>query len=183
MKNLFLLLLFPIFFSAQTHRFIYQYQFKTDSTATEYEKSNMTLDLNPDEVKFYEYDYAENDSLNKLRDFKNYIWNETPVLIRKKNSNENLNFEMLNDYFKYTSTDIIKWNLSSQTKEYNQYHLQKATCEFGGRNWTAWFNPEMPLNEGPYKFRGFTRFNFRNRRFPKTVYLQTHQKLSTKINL
>ena len=153
MNKLFFLL-FPLIFSAQTHRFIYEYQFKTDSTATEYEKSNMTLDINPEEVKFYDYEYAENDSLNKVRNFNNYIWNETPVVVRKRNSNENLNFEMLNDYFKYTSTDIMKWSLSAETKKVGSYNLQKANCDFGGRKWTAWFNPEIPLNEGPYKFRG-----------------------------
>src|SRR5690606_10669622 len=40
------------------------------------------------------------------------------------------------------------------TKKVNQYNLQKATCDFGGRKWTAWFNTEIPLNEGPYKFHG-----------------------------
>ena len=149
-----LCLLFPIYFSAQTHRFIYDYHFKTDSTSTAFENANMVLDLNPKEVKFYDYAYAENDSLNKVRNFNNQIWNETPVIIRKRDSNENLNFEFLNDYFKYTSTDIIKWNLSSETKKVSQYTLQKATCDFGGRKWTAWFNPEIPINEGPYKFRG-----------------------------
>lgn len=154
MKPYLLFLIFPFLFSAQTHRFIYEYHFKTDSTATEYEKANMTLDLNPDEVKFYDYDYAENDSLNKVRNYNNQIWNETPVVIRKRNSKENINFELLNDYFKYPSTDQFNWNLTSETKKVNQYHLQKATCNFGGRNWTAWFNPDNPLNEGPYKFRG-----------------------------
>ncbi|SEF80968.1 GLPGLI family protein [Halpernia humi] len=153
MKRLVFLVL-PFLFSAQTHRFIYEYQFKTDSTSADYEKTNMVLDINPVDVKFYDYDYAKNDSINKLRDYKNYIWNDTPAIVRKKNSNENLNFELLNDYFAYKSIDKIDWKLSPETKKVGQYNLQKATSNFGGRNWTAWFNPEIPLNEGPYKFRG-----------------------------
>lgn len=149
-----LFLFLSICCSAQTQRFIYEYQFKTDSTLADFEKANMVLDINPDDVKFYDYEYAENDSLNKMRDFKNFIWNETPALIRKKNVNENLNFELLDDYFKYPSEDQITWKLTSETKKVNQYSLQKATCNFGGRKWTAWFNPEIPLNEGPYKFHG-----------------------------
>ena len=140
--------------SAQTHRFIYEYQFKEDSTAAKYEKANMVLDINPEDVKFYDYAYAENDSLNIIHHNKNYIWNETPAIIRKRNSNENLNFDLLNDYFKYTTTDDIKWQLSTETKRKGQYQLQKASTTFGGRNWVAWFNPEIPINEGPYKFRG-----------------------------
>lgn len=153
MKKL-LFLLLPFLFSAQTHRFIYEYQFKTDSTSEKYQTANMILDINPEDVKFYDDAYAKNDSLNKIHDYKNFIWNETPAIIRKKNSNENINFELLNDYFKYTSNDKIDWQLSSDTKKVGQYNLQKATTNFGGRKWTAWFNNEIPMNEGPYKFRG-----------------------------
>lgn len=149
-----ILLFFPVLFFTQTHRFIYEYQFKSDSTYSNFEKANMVLDLNPKDVKFYDYAYAENDSLNKLRNSNNKMWNETPAIIRSRDSNENLNFELLNDYFKYNSTDIINWKLSPETKKVAQYNLQKATCDFGGRKWIAWFNPEIPINEGPYKFRG-----------------------------
>ncbi|WP_417430914.1 GLPGLI family protein [Halpernia sp.] len=155
MKNVFFFIfLISISVSSQTHRFIYQYQFKTDSASAKYEKANMVLDINPQDVKFYDYAYAENDSLNKLHDYKNFLWNDTPAIIRKKNSNENLNFEFLNDYFKYSTTDKINWKLSSETKKVGQYNLQKATTDFGGRKWIAWFNQEIPINEGPYKFRG-----------------------------
>ncbi len=149
-----IVLFFGIHLSAQTQRFIYEFEFKSDSTSLNFEKANMVLDINPEDVKFYDYEYAENDSLNKMRDFKNFIWNETPAIIRKKNSFENMNFELLDDYFKYPTQDEITWKLNSDTKKVNQYNLQKATCDFGGRKWTAWFNTEIPLNEGPYKFRG-----------------------------
>ena len=32
--------------------------------------------------------------------------------------------------------------------------VQKASCDFGGRRWEAWFTPEIPYSEGPYKFCG-----------------------------
>lgn len=155
MRNLILLFVFSsLFLNAQTHRFIYEYQFKTDTTSAEFENANMVLDINPEDVKFYDYAYAENDSLNKMREHKNHIWNDTPALIRNKNSNDHMNYELMNDYFKYPSHDEIKWTLHSDTKNFNQYKLQKATASFGGREWTAWFNAEIPINEGPYKFRG-----------------------------
>jgi GLPGLI family protein len=34
------------------------------------------------------------------------------------------------------------------------YKSQKATCNFGGRSWVAWFAPELPYSDGPYKFNG-----------------------------
>lgn len=156
MKNLLLLiLLLSSLFSAQTHRFIYGFQFKSDSLAKEFRKENMVLDVNPDNVKFYHYMYAENDSLNKVRDFKNIIWDDSvPALARKRNSNENVNYLLAGDYFSIKTTDPLIWVLTEETKKSAEYTLQKATTRFGGRNWTAWFSKEVAVSEGPYKFRG-----------------------------
>lgn len=150
-----ILLLFPFLFSAQTHRFIYEYQFKSDSLAEDFTKENMILDINPDEVKFYPYFQAENDSINKVRNYSNSSWDESlPTLKRKRNSNTNISYILLNDLFSLQSDDVLDWNLSKETKKVGNYNLQKATTIFGGRNWIAWFNTELNLNEGPYKFRG-----------------------------
>lgn len=154
MKKL-ILLLFPLFLSAQTHRFIYQFQYKLDSTATEFAKENMILDINPDDVKFYPYSYAETDSLNIIRGQKRSRWDDQlPALIRKKNSFDNTSLILLNDFFSVKSTDKMNWKLLNDTKIDGQYTLQKATTTFGGRNWIAWFSKDVNLSEGPYKFRG-----------------------------
>ncbi|MCD1118910.1 GLPGLI family protein [Chryseobacterium turcicum] len=150
-----ILLLFPLFFSAQTHRFIYQYQYKTDSLAKEFAKDNMILDINPDDVKFYPYSYAETDSLNIIRGQRRSRWDDQlPALIRKKNSFDNTSLILLNDFFSVKSTDKMNWKLLNDTKIDGQYTLQKATTNFGGRNWIAWFSKDVNLSEGPYKFRG-----------------------------
>lgn len=154
MKNL-LLFFLPLLFSSQTHRFIYEFQYKSDSLATELQKENMVLDINPDEVKFYPYSYAELDSLNKVRTSKSFAWDDgLPAVIRKRNSNINMNYVLAGDFYVLQSKDEILWKLSNETKNVQNYTLQKATANFGGRNWTAWFNKEIRLNEGPYKFRG-----------------------------
>ena len=150
-----LLLLFPFLISAQTHRFIYEYQFKSDSLAKELTKENMILDINPTEVKFYPYFFAENDSINKLRNYNNFSWDDVlPVLKRNRNTNKNTSYILLNDLFSIQTEDVINWKLSTDTKKVGIYNLQKATATFGGRNWIAWFNTEISLNEGPYKFQG-----------------------------
>lgn len=150
-----LFILFPLLISAQTHRFIFEYQYKNDSLAKEFTKDNMILDINPDDVKFYPYIYAEKDSINKIQKTRSFIWEENlPALTRKRNSNLNTAFVLLNDFFKIESKDEMTWELSSETKTIGNYKLQKAATKFGGRNWTAWFSSEITLNEGPYKFRG-----------------------------
>jgi len=48
----------------------------------------------------------------------------------------------------------FNWQLHNEKKKILNYNCQKATCSFRGRNYIAWFTPEIPLKEGPYKFGG-----------------------------
>jgi len=58
-------------------------------------------------------------------------------------------------YFSYEEPmDLFHWNLTSDTTTICGYKSQKATCNFGGRNWIAWFAAELPFGDGPYKFNG-----------------------------
>jgi len=113
----------------------------------------MALDINPTDVKFYDYEGVLNDSINK-KGGHNYNWSQTPTLKRNKNSYQNINYEMMMDYFSYQTTDKMDWKLQNDTKTSGQYTLQKATTNFGGRQWTAWFCKDINISEGPYKFRG-----------------------------
>ena len=148
-------LLFGFCMDAQTHRFIYQFQFKKDSLSQEFFKDNMILDVNPEEVKFYPYLYAENDSLNKIANEQNPMWDEQlPALVRKRNTSDHLSYMVLNDFYSLKTTDKMDWKLSDETKSEGEYKLQKASTKFGGRNWIAWFCKDIGLSEGPYKFHG-----------------------------
>ncbi|WP_333853922.1 GLPGLI family protein [Epilithonimonas sp.] len=138
---------------AQTHRFVYQFDYKPDSTSANKRHTNMVLDVNPDEIKFYEFGHLKNDSINKSGG-RSYSWSGVPALKRKKNSSENINYEMMRDYMAYTTIDKMDWKLENETKTSGQYTLQKATTNFGGRHWTAWFCKDLNISEGPYKFRG-----------------------------
>jgi GLPGLI family protein len=50
--------------------------------------------------------------------------------------------------------NLFNWQLSGDTATINGYKAQKATCDFGGRSWIAWFCAEIPYSDGPYKFNG-----------------------------
>ncbi|MDR5589059.1 GLPGLI family protein [Christiangramia sp. SM2212] len=59
------------------------------------------------------------------------------------------------DWFLYEQNiDLFEWKISADTKSIKGYECQKATTSFKGRNYTAWFAPEIPISEGPYKFNG-----------------------------
>lgn len=46
------------------------------------------------------------------------------------------------------------WNIEDSTKTVLGHECQKATCNFRGRQWTAWFATDVPISDGPWKFGG-----------------------------
>lgn len=53
------------------------------------------------------------------------------------------------------SVPSLEWNFSDEeTDSIIGYDCRKATVEFAGRSYTAWFTSEIPLPFGPYKFGG-----------------------------
>lgn len=48
----------------------------------------------------------------------------------------------------------FNWQITGQTKQILSYTCQKATVAFRGREYEAWFAPDIPLQEGPWKFNG-----------------------------
>lgn len=57
--------------------------------------------------------------------------------------------------FRYEEkASIFNWEITSDTDTIKGYYSQKALCKFGGRDWEAWFTPEIPYSDGPYKFCG-----------------------------
>ncbi|QWT87568.1 GLPGLI family protein [Chryseobacterium sp. PCH239] len=158
MKSFFTLtaLLVTALVQSQTHRFIYELQYKMDSTEAGYEKVNMILDITPKEVKFYGKDLAIRDSLNKKFGTNFSYTDMTGQIVKRKiNSFDNENFiNIKNGYYKFKTIDKINWTIADEIKKVENYTLQKATTKFGGRSWTAWFCKDIPFNEGPFKLRG-----------------------------
>lgn len=48
----------------------------------------------------------------------------------------------------------IVWEVSDSTKTVLGYDCVMATANYHGRDWTAWFTPDIPLQEGPWKLAG-----------------------------
>lgn len=66
-----------------------------------------------------------------------------------------LKIPKMNDRFFYTEElDQFKWEILAETKSIKDFKVQKAKTSFRGRNYIAWFTPEVPISEGPYKFNG-----------------------------
>lgn len=58
------------------------------------------------------------------------------------------------DTYKILEDEKVVWKISSEKQKIGSYNTQKATTDFGGRSWIAWFTQELPFQDGPYKFSG-----------------------------
>ena len=47
-----------------------------------------------------------------------------------------------------------EWKLTADTLTLLGYRCTRATTQFKGRQWTAWFTPDIPVSEGPWKLCG-----------------------------
>lgn len=48
----------------------------------------------------------------------------------------------------------INWEIEDSVRNILGYDCQMATTDFRGRNWTAWFATEIPVQDGPWKLAG-----------------------------
>lgn len=57
--------------------------------------------------------------------------------------------------YAYTeSTPHQKWTLGTDTMTVLNYLCQRATCEFRGRQYEAWYTEQIPMAFGPWKLNG-----------------------------
>lgn len=144
-------------FGQKTNRFYYEVKFKKDSLSENYEKDYFVLDISKNERKFYNYEFFENDSLSKASKSGDYIYSYPKLdlrLVHTKDSEFNNYFSKAPLYYVLKSKDPLKWKISNDKKNIDRFLVQKATTEFGGRTWEAWFTTEIPFPYGPYKFYG-----------------------------
>lgn len=113
-------------------------------------------------------------SLCKYVIYKNYPQKGSVQFIGKLNSKISL---VVDDELK------LDWQL----KEVGDtsilgYRCQKATCNFGGRDYKAWYTMEIPISEGPYKFSGLPGLIVRVADVEKEHIFQLHRVKNCKNN-
>ncbi|MDY0078176.1 MAG: GLPGLI family protein [Bacteroidales bacterium] len=153
------------------HIATYSLEFQEDSTRQNYKRQeDMLLFIGPTVSRFVSYNYFIADSMARTatsqEDFQRIASdrvNPLPIV--------RFRYEIFKNYPKGKQTFIdnilgggmfkfeedlalFKWELHNETAIISGYNAQKATTEFGGRKWVAWFSTEIPFNDGPYKFNG-----------------------------
>ena len=154
---------------AQNKRFIYEYKFIPDSTNLEDLKTEMMfLDTTKDGSKYYSYTVFNSDSIMKV-DLEKQLAATGSINVKSDMRKGNVRYSVTKTYPDYKinlhrrlgmdSYNIsddrkINWKISSEKEKIGEWNVQKAEADFAGRHWIAWFSTEIPIQDGPYKFRG-----------------------------
>lgn len=148
-------------FSAQNKQFTYEYQFVSDSTDRKSVITEiMILHVEKEKSYYYSLDKYISDSTIIAESKKGIFIMPLPYNISevdiKDLKNKKVFFETAIGDTKYIvgQNVNVKWNLLNEFDEILNHKVQKATTEFGGRTWVAWFAKDIPIQDGPYKFYG-----------------------------
>lgn len=98
------------------------------------------------------------DKIQKERELTeaDVLLNKSPFyLVIKTNGESTEHYETIgSDAYMVKENLNHNWKLIKQDTIMNGYVCKKATVNYAGRDWSAWYNPDIPITVGPYKFHG-----------------------------
>ncbi|WP_426475455.1 GLPGLI family protein [Chryseobacterium balustinum] len=180
MKNIFSILFVAIFAIANaqeskesSNRFFYELTFKPKQDSAKVDKVITVLDITDKNRSVYQdYTVISQDSITKIemeamqkagvyKDLSKSL--KTPKFsARIHKFYPSMKIEYVDKVangmtpvnIAYTEDLKFNWKISDEKQKIGEYNTQKATTEYGGRTWTAWFSTDLPFQDGPYKFSG-----------------------------
>jgi len=97
-----------------------------------------------------------NESENKI--IKNvYLPNENDFFLVTNKKKDSIKHTTNIGSDKYLITEGVypfNWEIKNKNKKIGKFNCIKATVYFRGRNYIAWYSPEIPIRFGPWKFSG-----------------------------
>ncbi len=176
MKKIFMLFAFTAFFALNAqetaNRFFYELTFKPKKDSAKVEKVMTILDVVKDKSIYRDYTIVAQDSILKIQieamqksglfkdisksvtmpKFSEKIYKFYPSMKVQYVDRVANGFTPMN--IGYNEDLKFNWKIDAQKEKIGAYNAQKATTEYGGRKWTAWFTADIPLQDGPFKFHG-----------------------------
>jgi GLPGLI family protein len=171
----FLLLIPTIVFCQQTPQknlsdILIKYNYESARDTTQVEKKNkeiMVLAINKNSSIYYSDKYLQAlDLMKKKMDMalhsntiveingKDFSMPKVRHSVFHKDNDILVSSQLGRDLFTF-KTNILKWNTNfTDIKDILGYKCNKATVLFSGRLYTAWYAKEIPISEGPYRFKG-----------------------------
>lgn len=144
----------------------YEVVYKPDSLVSEYNTEHMTLKHFDKKSYFYNETKFQLDSIYDRVTAEFLKTGIAPQVSLKYE----LNFGTYKDFSKnkiYTIQNVnvqnfiyqepnenIDWEILNEYKTIVNYNCRKATAFWKGRKWEVWYTEDIPIQDGPYKFKG-----------------------------
>lgn len=176
MKNLFSIVFIAVFTIANAqesaNRFFYELTFKPKKDSTKIEKTMTVLDITKQKSIYRDYTTISQDSIIKVQIEamqKSGVYKDMSKSVKMPKFSEKIDkfypdmkvlyIERVANGFTpisigYSENLKFDWKILNEKEKIGTYNTQKATADFGGRKWTAWFTSDLPFQDGPYKFHG-----------------------------
>ena len=170
---LFVILAFALSYAQTTANvFFYELSFKPKKDSAKTEKVMMSLDITKEKSIYRDYTMAAQDSILKVEieamqksgtykdisksikmpKFSYKVYKFYPEMKIQYSDRVANGFQPMN--IGYDEDLKFNWKIENDKEKIGEYSTQKATTEYGGRKWTAWFSTDIPFQDGPYKFYG-----------------------------
>ncbi|WP_170178357.1 GLPGLI family protein [Flammeovirga pectinis] len=146
----------------------YTFDFKEDDTDNTFYINSFVLQVGANnKSKFSSHEKLLSDEFNMNSNVSNERLNYmnadnpvAPIYLQSELFKENDQVTHYNrvgfDIYSYQESiaTILDWKISNEKKRIEGYVCQKATCTYGDKTYEAWFTKQVPIAEGPYKFKG-----------------------------
>lgn len=150
------------------NRFFYELTYKPNKDSAKLEKEMMVLDIDQNKSLYQSYEKIQIDSITGIMikeasktgfpDFKrigNRRTRFTHQISKSYPIREVVYKDRISmDHYSFRENPKLDWKISDEKQKIGTYNAQKASADFGGRKWIAWFTTEIPFQDGPYKFYG-----------------------------
>ncbi len=144
----------------KSHAFLYKFDFKHYTNRPDLVLTDYILINKKGDTTFTQfYNQMKRDSIYSYRKmsgqerFENRI-NGFPHSIKTIKNTTVFTAKVADQYFQYEEQLDLNWKITKDIRKIGTYNCQFATVNYGGRIWNAWFTKDIPIDVGPYKFKG-----------------------------
>lgn len=171
---LLLCLILPILACAQESgievmRYTYELTYVPDSLNSNHkEKEYFCLDLYQNTSRFASTGYIkkfelmnsnQKDNLALLSSLLPEMKTKFDWVVYKSNNQLNTyETQFFDTYWVEEPLTTPIWTISPIIEKYHDLNVQLAETTFGGRTWKVYFTSDIPINDGPYKFKNLPGF-------------------------
>ena len=158
-----------LFIFAQNQKFTYKFISQSDSTQKKKPlEEQLALVVSKDGSVFYSEDKVKSDSIMKSKielsrssgnfniDMRGMKMGRFGTIVNKEYPSYKTMLKNRIGVNMYEFEEVRKpdWNIVSEKEKIGDWNVQKATTNYLGRDWEAWFTTDIPIQDGPYVFQG-----------------------------